>query len=170
MDPIRLQPETVTRVRTAGAVESSLPREYVRLSNGRYTVYLCGTGSGVSQRGTWAVSRGAADDQFDAGGFHLYLRDVDAGGVWSAGYQPTRVPPQRYEFRAGQNFAEISRTDAEIESALSVCVAPEHDVELRCCRLTNLGNRRRRIEVTSCVEFVLWERDADSSHPATARE
>lgn len=169
MNPIRLQPETATHVRAASRAESSLPREFVQLSNGHYTVHLCGTGSGVSEHADWAVSRGSPTDCLDPNGFHVYLREIASGFVWSAGYQPTRVLPQRYEFRAGPDSAEIVRTDGDVESRLSVRVAPQHDAELRCCRLANLGDRPRRIEITSYVEFVLWDPSADSGHPAFSK-
>ncbi len=169
MNPLRMEPEFATRVGTTGTLESRLPHDFLQLSNGQYAVHLCGTGNGVSQYQTWSVSRGSAHDRFDPNGFHVYLRDLATGFVWSSGYQPTRLLPQRYELRSGRNVAEIIRIDREIESTLTVCVAERLNAELRCCRLSNLGSHVRHIEVTSYVEFVLSDRNADAGHPAFSK-
>jgi cyclic beta-1,2-glucan synthetase len=116
-----------------------------------------------------AVSRWMPDSTCDRDGFHVFLRDLEDGFVWSAGFQPTRAVPDSYEFQFSTSAAEISRTDRGIECRLAVCVAPEHDIELRRCRLTNHGSNPRWIELTSYVEFVLASREADAHHPVFSK-
>jgi cyclic beta-1,2-glucan synthetase len=97
------------------------------------------------------------------------LRDLDGTCVLSAGYQPTRVAADRYRFSSKVGFAEINRSDDDLECTWSVCVAADHHCELRRCRVVNHGDRTRRIELTSYLEWVLAARDADANHPAFSK-
>jgi cyclic beta-1,2-glucan synthetase len=143
--------------------------QVVSLSRGQYTIRLSDAGSGYSQCRGAALCRWFPDETRDADGFYIYLRDLDDAGVWSAGYQPTRVPASRYDFHYAGGVAEIRRVDGDIACALEVCVSPGGDFEIRRCRLTNLGDRTRRIEVTSYLEWVLGSAEADASHPAFSK-
>jgi cellobiose phosphorylase len=146
-----------------------LSSQQARLTNGRYSVSLNAVGCGVSEFRGLDISRWTEDATCNCAGFHLYFRDLDVQYVWSAGYQPTCVTPDEYEFQFNSNIAEIVRLDCEIECRLSVCVDPQHNFELRRCRLTNRGSRPRRIELTSYVEFSLAGREADANHPAFSK-
>lgn len=163
--PVKLDREHVTG--QSSSVRST-PQNLV-LTNGRYRVRLTEVGSGHAEFNGWAVTRTGGDQVCDGDGFYLYLRDLDDQFVWSAGYQPTRVQPNKYEFRCQEKAAEILRTDRSIESQLSVVVSPEHDCEIRLCKLTNRGSRARRIEITSYVEWVLGSKDGDANHPAFSK-
>src|SRR5277367_1387700 len=63
------------------------PRTHL-LSNGSYTVMLTAAGSGYSRWRDLALTRWREDPTRDSWGFFVFLRDVDNGDVWSAGYQP----------------------------------------------------------------------------------
>ncbi|HEX4414966.1 MAG TPA: hypothetical protein VH107_15125 [Lacipirellulaceae bacterium] len=143
--------------------------QVVTLSNGRYAVRLSEVGSGFARWDDKAVTRWSGDELAEADGLHIFLRDLDDGFVWSAGYQPSRVVPTRYEFRAAHNVAEISRVDREIECRMQAFVSPRQDFEIRLLQLANHGNAKRRIEVTSYLEWVLGSQDADANHPAFAK-
>ncbi|HVT30792.1 MAG TPA: hypothetical protein VHE81_22495, partial [Lacipirellulaceae bacterium] len=161
-------PRTVASTRDRDSLRY-VPSETVRLSNGQYSLRFSEAGSGHSELDGVAITRSAGDETRDADGFYLYLRDLDDGFVWSAGYQPTRVIPLRYTFRSDSNWAEISRVDHDIECRLKVFVVRNRNLELRQCRLTNVGSRPRRIEVTSYLEWVLGSQDADRNHPAFSK-
>lgn len=148
---------------------SVLSGQRALLTNGHYHVTLNSSGSGFSECNGVAVTRRALDHTSDLDGFYIYLRDLDEEFVWSAGYQPLQQTPTQYDFRYAGKTATITRVDREIESQLTVCVSADHDVELRRCRLTNLGSRSRRIELTSYVEFVLNAHQADVGHPAFSK-
>jgi N,N'-diacetylchitobiose phosphorylase len=139
------------------------------LSNGQYNVRLSDVGSGCSELGGLAVTRWAADQTRDADGFYIYFRDLNDGFLWSAGYQPSLVMPERYALRNDPNRVEITRLDYDIECQLTISVAQRHNFEVRNCRLTNLGTRVRRIELTSYLEWVLGSQEADRNHPAFAK-
>jgi cyclic beta-1,2-glucan synthetase len=165
MERVQLERRSAGRIRPPTDPILGLTSQEVRLTNGRYSVSLTAVGGGVSECRGLDVSRWTPDPTCDSDGFHIYLRDLDDEFVWSASYQPTRVTPDAYQFQFTSSLAEINRLDREIECRLSVCVAPEQDFELRRCRLVNRGNRSRRIELTSYVEFVLSSREADANHP-----
>jgi cyclic beta-1,2-glucan synthetase len=63
------------------------------LSNGRYSVMLTSAGSGYSRWRDMGVTRWREDPTRDDSGSYLFLRDVESGAVWSAGYQPSGVEP-----------------------------------------------------------------------------
>ena len=146
-----------------------LPSQVAQLSNGRYTVQLTGVGSGRSECCGRAISRWQDDATRDADGFYIYLRDLDDNFVWSAGYQPKRIEPSRYQFSVDRGVAEIVRCDRSVECRLAVCVAPSLDLEIRRCTLTNHGKRHRSIELTSYMEWVLCSQEADANHPAFSK-
>ncbi|MDD5274587.1 MAG: glucoamylase family protein [Methylovulum sp.] len=136
------------------------------LSNGRYVVMITAAGSGYSLWKNLAVTRWREDVTRDAWGSYLYLRDVANGQVWSAGYQPTVVPPDEYEVVFAEDRVRITRTDGSIVSTLEIVVSPEDDAEIRRLSLTNTGLHTLEIEITSYAEVVLAPFPADIAHPA----
>ena len=139
------------------------------LAGGGLRSIVTATGSGFVGLGDRILTRWRGDRVTDADGVFFYLRDLGSGAVWSAGYQPTRRVPERYEARFGPGIVEIEREDLGIVSRMSVCAVPDVPVELRCLVLTNQSERARRIEVTSYAELVLHHRDADAAHPAFSK-
>ncbi len=147
------------------------------LAGGGVHAVVTAAGSGFVAFGERDLTRWRGDRVTDDDGVFFYLRELDPGSesgagfgeVWSAGYQPTRRLPERYEARFGPGVVEIERLDGGIETRMAVCAAPDAPTELRCLTLTNRSERPRRIEVTSYVELVLHHRAADASHPAFSK-
>ncbi|MGD0961896.1 MAG: glucoamylase family protein, partial [Methylomonas sp.] len=152
-------------VRRAPSPMSAIPSTQL-LSNGRYAVMITGSGSGYSQWRNMAVTRWREDVTRDAWGSYIYLRDVASGEVWSAGYQPTTVVPDRYEVLFVEDRVRITRSDHDMLSTLEIVISPEDDAEIRRLSLTNNGFRTREIEITSYAEIVLATMQADIAHPA----
>ena len=145
-----------------------LPRTHL-LSNGRYAVMLTAAGSGYSRRGDIAITRWHEDATRDHWGSYIFLRDVQSGAVWSAGYQPTGVAPDAYRATFFEDRAEFHRRDGTIMTTLEVLVSPEDDAEVRRVSITNLGGEAREIELTSYAELVLAPPAADAAHPAFSK-
>ncbi|HKW02250.1 MAG TPA: glucoamylase family protein [Vicinamibacterales bacterium] len=139
------------------------------LSNGQYVVGVTNSGAGRSLCRGQAVTRWRDDSTCDNGGVALYIRDVRAGTVWSAGYQPTRREPDDYFVTCRSDRVSIRRRDGDLATALDIAVSTEDDVEVRRLTLTNQGDRARELEVTSYVEIVLAPPADDFSHPAFAK-
>jgi cyclic beta-1,2-glucan synthetase len=145
-----------------------VPRSHL-LSNGGYAVMITAAGSGYSRWRNLAVSRWREDVTCDPWGSYVYLRDVENGSVWSAGYQPSGARPDNYEVAFSEDRAEITRRDGTLSTTLDVVVSPEDDGDVRRVSISNLGVRTREIEVTSYLEVVLALPNDDASHPAFSK-
>lgn len=139
------------------------------LGNGRYATFLSVAGTGYSIWGDLALTRWNADPTEDGDGFFLYLRDPDSGAFWSIGQLPVPKTAERQTGRIGSGLVELARRDEGIEARLEVCVPEKDDLELRRVTLRNLGDRPRRIELTSYAEVVLDALAADAAHPAFSK-
>ena len=141
-------------VRRFTTPHGALPRTNI-LSNGRYAVMVTAAGSGYSRWRDIAVTRWKEDVTLDVGGTYVYLRDVQNGQAWSAGYQPTGREPDSYEAVFSEDRARIVRRDGSMSTTLDVLVSPEDDAEVRRVSVLNLGTRTRDVELTSYAEVVL---------------
>src|SRR5258708_32629541 len=104
---------------------------------------MTAAGSGYSRFKGLAVTRWRDDVTRDAAGTYVFLRNVQTGETWSAGYQPTARAPDRYEVRFAEDRVEIARRDRGIATTLEGLASPEDDPEMRPGSLTNPGTRRR---------------------------
>jgi cyclic beta-1,2-glucan synthetase len=164
----RIDDARVADVRRVHTPHDSVPQVHL-LSNGHYAVMLTAAGSGYSRWGDLAVTRWREDATRDDLGSYFFLRDVDSGLVWSAGYQPSGVEPDRYAVTFTEDRAEFMRVDATMTTVLEVLVSSEDDAEVRRVSLTNTGNRDRDLDITSYAELVLAPLAADIAHPAFSK-
>ncbi len=140
-----------------------------RLARGRYAVLISAAGGGGSECDGIALTRWRGDPVEDGDGWFVYLRDLESGGLWSMGCQPTGREPERYAARLAPERVLIRRRDDGIEATLTVALAPDAPIEIRHCRIGNDSSRPRRIELTSYLEAVLQAAAADAAHPAFAK-
>ena len=140
-----------------------------RLTNGRYDVHVTAAGSGYSALGDYQLTRWSADRTRDADGFFAYLRDLDSGHYWSAGFQPVPSVPEEYRVTASADAVMIVRRDDGIEFRTEISVAPHADLEWRRYTVTNLGRQSRHLDLTTCAEVVLNKAAADAGHPAFSK-
>ncbi len=160
-----LERPAVRRLRSA---HDATPQAHL-LSNGRYAVMVTGAGSGYSRWGDIGITRWREDATRDDWGAYVFLRDVQSGDVWSAGYQPSGVEPDSYDVTFTEDRAEIGRRDGTITTTLDVVVSPEDNAEVRRVCVANAGSRIREIELTSYAELVLAPPGADAAHPAFSK-
>lgn len=147
--------------------DPNTPRPEVHLlSNGRYSVMVSSSGGGYSKWKDIAVTRWHGDLTRDNDGMFFYIRDLDSGEVWSAGYQPVLRKSETYQAIFRGSTAEFRSRFLDIDANAEVVVSPEDDVELRSISVTNRSPRRRRIELTSYAEVVLTTPAADATHPS----
>jgi cellobiose phosphorylase len=145
---------------------NALRPEVHLLSNGRYSVMVSSSGGGYSKWKEIAVTRWHGDPTLDNDGMFFYIRDLDSGEVWSAGYQPMLKDSETYQAIFRGSMAEFRSRVLDIDTYAEVVVSPEDDVELRSISVTNRSRRRRRIELTSYAEVVLTTSAADATHPS----
>jgi cyclic beta-1,2-glucan synthetase len=146
----------------------SSPRTHL-LSNGRYSVMLTAAGSGFSKWRDIAVTRWREDATCDPWGCYIFVRDVQEGRVWSAGYQPAGVEPDSYGVDFSEDRVEFLRSDSAISTRMEVLVSGDDDIEVRRVSLTNHGQITREIELTSYAEMVLAPLSNDAAHPAFSK-
>ncbi|MGC2494223.1 GH36-type glycosyl hydrolase domain-containing protein [Candidatus Binatus sp.] len=145
-----------------------IPRTHL-LSNGRYTVMITAAGSGFSRWRDLAVTRWHEDVTCDSWGTYIFIRDVNSGKVWSAGFQPAGVEADSYEVEFSEDRAEIVRRDGTMTTTLEIAVSAEDDAEVRRVSISNLGSRMREVELTSYAEIVLATDASDTAHPAFSK-
>ncbi len=139
------------------------------LSNGRYSVMVTAAGSGYSRWGDVAVTRWREDATCDDWGSYVFLRDVDSGVVWSAGFQPSGAEPDDYEVVFNEDRAQWTRRDNTLTTVQEIVVSDEDDAEVRRVSLTNTGNLAREVDLTSYSEIVLAPQLSDMAHPAFSK-
>jgi cyclic beta-1,2-glucan synthetase len=127
---------------------------------------ITNAGSGYSAYQGIDVTRWRADMTCEAWGQFCYIRDVQRGLVWSAGFQPICRPGDAHEVSFAADKATFRRHDADVETLMEVIVSPEQAVEVRRITLTNHGSQPRELELTSYAEVVLAPHGADLAHPA----
>ena len=115
------------------------------------------------------MTRWREDATRDCWGQFCYVRDLSDGTVWSVGHQPLCRAADEYEVAFHADRAEFRRRDGDVETRWAVCVAPDHDAEVRVVTLVNHGGRPRDFDLTSYAEVCLNHRRADQAHPAFAK-
>src|SRR5262245_352550 len=139
------------------------------LSNGRYGVLITAAGAGYSSWRDLDVTRWREDATRDCWGQFCYVRDLSEGTDWSTGHQPLGRAPAEHAVACDADRAEFRRRDGDVETRWAVCVAPDHDADVRVVTLVNRGSRPRDLDVTSYAEVCLNQRRADQAHPAFAK-
>ena len=139
------------------------------LSNARYSVMVTAAGSGYSRWGDVSVTRWREDATCDDWGSYIFLRDVDSGAVWSAGFQPRGVEPDDYEVVFNEDRAQWTRRDGTLTTVQEIVVSAEEDAEVRRISLTNSGSQVREVDLTSYSEIVLASQLNDMAHPAFSK-
>ena len=130
------------------------------------TAAVTAAGTGVVTFEGADLTRWRGDAVEDADGLLVFLRDLDTGRVWTAGWRPDQ-DPDAYEARFGPGTVEIAREDDGLETGL--CLAVAGGAFVGRLRLTARDGRARRVEVTTFAEVVLHDRAADAAHPAFSK-
>lgn len=155
-------------VRAFDTPDTPMPEVHL-LSNGKYSVMVTNAGAGYSRWKDIAITRWHSDPTCDFHGTYIYIRDLESGEFWSAGYQPTLKVPDVYTASFQESLARFWRQDNNIDSQMEIVVSPEDDIELRSLKITNRSWDRREIELTSYAEVALADPAADASHPAFSK-
>ncbi len=134
------------------------PRPWVNvISNGDYSLILTQTGGGYSFRGNAEqnrLTRSFQDIIKDNWGKYFYIRDLENGKFWSAGYLPVKEGVDFYEVRHGLGYSVITRESCGIRSELTVFVADGKPMEFMSLKLSNPGNAPRRLDITAYFEWA----------------
>lgn len=128
---------------------------------------LSQTGSGYSWR-THAslnrITRWSQDLVRDDWGKYLYIRDVDSGAFWSAGWHPAGRDLEAYQVRHGFGYSIIEWQRETLRGSLTTFVPLDDPCEVWLLRLENQGDRPRRLQLFTYLEWLLgaspdWHRE-----------
>lgn len=120
----------------------------------------------TNNAGGYSFFRSAADARFtrlrfnsvplDQPGRYFYLRDAESGDYWSASWQPVGKPLDRFQStcRHGTAYTVIESRYEKIVSEATYFVPLEQEFEYWVLKLTNRGDRPRRLAVFTYVEFA----------------
>ena len=158
-----------TRGPSRGTAADALHPQVALLSNGSYGVMITDSGAGASTWRDLDVTRWREDATRDCWGQFVYVRRPEDGRIWSIGHQPMARGVDEYQVAFHADRAEFRRRDGDIETCWAICVARDHDAEVRLVTLVNHDGRSRELDLTSYAEVCLNHRRADQGHPAFAK-
>lgn len=138
------------------------------LTNGSYNVMLTDRGSGYAKCNSIAVYRWISDYMQSSGSF-IYLRNVNSNDFWSTTYSPINTKPEVYRTIFSPHKAEYIRREGNIETNTEVIISTEDNTEIRRVTIHNHSSSKRVIELTSYMEVVLAQPEADVAHPAFSK-
>ncbi|MEO8559403.1 MAG: glucoamylase family protein, partial [Rhodospirillales bacterium] len=123
-------------VRRVPALPAGAPVTHL-LSNGTYTVMLTSSGAGYSRWRDIAVTRWREDSTKDDWGSFVFLRDLQAGTMWSASVHPAPGEMDSDDVMFGEDRAEFTRRSGSLSTVTDVVVSSEDDGEVRRVCLIN---------------------------------
>ncbi|HVT37073.1 MAG TPA: glycosyl transferase [Nevskiaceae bacterium] len=138
-----------------------------QIGDGHYQAWIDEHGCGGAKLGDLALYRSGGDAPRDRTGFFIYLRDADSGRLWSAARRPVRYTPQHHRVHRAGAMLQIESGFDDIDSM--VLLEANSTGEARTVRLRNRSARRRTIELTSYLEVIAGDGQADRAHPAFAK-
>jgi len=133
-----------------------------------WTNYLGNTEYGAiisNNAGGFSFFRSAADGRFtrmrfnsvpmDQPGRYFYLRDQESGDFWSSSWQPTGKPLDQYKSvcRHGTGYTNIESDYNGIKTESLYFVPMEQEFEYWKLKVTNTGDKPRKLSVFTYVEF-----------------
>ncbi len=91
----------------------------------------------------------------DQPGRYFYLRDVDSGNYWSASWQPVGKPLDKFKSvcRHGTSYTIIESEYDDIRTEATYFVPLNKEFECWLLKITNAGERKRRLSVFPFVEY-----------------
>jgi cellobiose phosphorylase len=92
----------------------------------------------------------------DRPGRYIYLRDDESGDYWSASWQPVGKPLDEYKSvcRHGTGYTQLEADYKDIHSGVLYYVPQDADYEVWKVKVTNTGNKARKISCFGFVEFT----------------
>jgi cyclic beta-1,2-glucan synthetase len=142
------------------------------VSNPAFGFQVAADGGGY----TWSVNSRenqltpwSNDPVTDRPGEAFYIRDDDAGALWSPTAHPIRDDKAAYMARHGRGFSRFEHVAHGIASDLLQYVSLDAPVKISRLKLHNVSNRTRNLSVTAYVEWVLGRsRSSSLAFVATA--
>jgi len=98
----------------------------------------------------------------DNGGRYFYIKDENT--VWSPGWKPVKTDLDKYECRHGLSYTSILGEKKGIEAEVIFFVPLNSWCEVQKMKLTNKGNKMKKIMLFSLIEWCLWNAEDDQNN------
>ncbi len=135
------------------------PRPWTNIiSNGDYGLVISQAGGGFSWRTHVSLNRLTRWNQDlirDDWGKWLYLRDMENGQLRSLAFQPMQADYDSYQVRHGLGYTIFEQKKDDLETEWTVMAAMNDPVEIWKVSLKNRGNRQRKFQLSSYLEWNL---------------
>ncbi len=135
------------------------PRPWTNIiSNGDFGLAISQAGGGFSWRTDANLNRLTRWNQdliLDDRGKWLYLRDLETGLLRSLAYQPVQAAYDEYRVRHGLGYSTFEQKFGSLETKWTLFAALKDPVELWICSLENKASTKRRLQLTSYLEWNL---------------
>ncbi len=94
--------------------------------------------------------------KLDQPGKYFYIRDNESGDFWSSSWQPVNKSLDEYksECRFGTGYARITSDYSDIKSESTYFIPLDQNFEYWTLRLTNTGDKPRKLSVQTYCEFA----------------
>ena len=146
-------------------LHTSYPRRAF-ISNGSYSVDISNAGAGGSRVDGLCLTRFKEDTVAEPWGQFVYLYDTAKNSLWSPTTEPVGITSGKNKIEYFENKAKFNKIHNEIESSLTVALAPDSNVEFRTLTLTNHGKDKKELKLASYGEVSLSRPNEDLHHPA----
>jgi len=135
------------------------------ISNDKYTVVMTDKGEGYSKYNNILINRYKTGSDAQQGIF-TYIKNISSKRIWTTSHMNYLGKADKYEISFMPDKNKISRQDGWIKTECEIGIATNDPVEIRDIVLKNTGGAEEILEITSCFEPVLTEKERDYAHPA----
>ena len=97
----------------------------------------------------------------------IYLQDEESGELWCA--TPGPIGGDHFTVRHAPGTSSFSHRHGDLASDLILGLAPDAAVKLSVLRLTNLGDKVRRLRITTYIEWALGVLREHTQHQVQTR-
>jgi cellobiose phosphorylase len=85
----------------------------------------------------------------------VYLKDLDSGQIWTAGWDPVQMPFEHYRCRHGLGYTRLGCDFEGIHCEIQITAAADIPAEIWSVTVKNAADKPRRVAVYPAVEFDL---------------
>jgi len=145
-------------------VKEEIKPSFNVLTNGSYSVRINDRGVNSIQFRNISISRYRSNYLDEFYGQTFYIKRLDTREIWSPTYMPYFKAPDKYFVSFSGDKSKFIRKDKEIETNYEVVVSTEDNVDIRRISIINHGADTVEFEITSFLDLVVGDQNADISH------
>ena len=102
------------------------------------------------------------DVPLDTNGRYFYIND--GGTIWNPGWKPVKTPLDSYECRHGFGYTRFISSKNNLKADVLFMVPNGENAELQLISLKNESSDTKKITLTSCIEWCLYNAQDDTTN------